>query len=558
MRKYSVVLAYVFFSTVVAFADGIRKKCISFGWEHEFVTPAQLLANADKFKGSVIDGIGIYLRAANHEGKPIGSLDFLNNPKWDIEAFAGQIPDLRKIAHTEHLSESFLKCFDAPTRRVSWTDDAAWARIGHNMGVVGRLSRQTGLKGINSDTEDYHGQKQYVRVKGDPPYDELVRIVRRRGREVFGALFKEQPEARVLFYWFLTQNREYFTSHDPMTLVRRNGDLWPAFADGIMDVLPATARIIDGDEEAYRYECDKHEFHVSAYEQRMFAPLLLSPENRTKHRAQVQVSFGLYLDMYINPGPMWYKGPVHGSRLEHFRMDCANAFKLADEYVWLWGEVRPTIHWENVRLHQRIRTEKTWAEELPGLYEAMRAHDDALYIFHCRKAELAAKGLLKDLVSNPECRPDEESAKGKLPRPYTVYVGKGNPVFGLADGVGDGDKSSLAVSGLKNGCILVNFSGRKLHELYGAACRMKGGVPKAYIGWQDGNGNWRWDLEKKWLRFTAPDDSGWQTGEAYVEVPEGAKGFAFGLCPEMDDSETVFIDNVHVWQLWNGCETQNK
>ena len=87
---------------------------------------------------------------------------------------------------------------------------------------------------------------------------------------------------------------------------------------------------------------------------------------------------------------------------------------------------------------------------------------------------------------------------------------------------------------------------------------MKGGVPKAYIGWQDGNGNWRWDLEKKWLRFTAPDDSGWQTGEAYVEVPEGAKGFAFGLCPEMDDSETVFIDNVHVWQLWNGCETQNK
>ena len=47
MRKYSVVLAYVFFSTAVAFADGMRKKCISFGWEHEFVTPAQLLANGE-------------------------------------------------------------------------------------------------------------------------------------------------------------------------------------------------------------------------------------------------------------------------------------------------------------------------------------------------------------------------------------------------------------------------------------------------------------------------------------------------------------------------------
>ena len=544
------LLVSVSFVATAAFADGPRKKCISFGWEYGQLTPEQILANADKFKGTVIDGVGIYLRATNREGKPIGTYGFMTNPEWDIEAFSTQIPVLRKIAQTEHLSESFLKCFSAPTKRVPWTDDAAWARIAHNMGVVGRLSRETGLRGINSDTEDYHRQRQYERVKDDPPYDELVKIVRRRGREVFGALFREQPEARMLFYWFLTSRTAYFDTPCPLALARRKRDLWPAFADGIMDVLPPTARIIDGDENAYGYDYDKHEYHVSACNQKMFAPLLLSPENRAKHAAQVQVSFGLYLDMYINPGPAWYKGPVGGSRLEHFRRDCADAFKLADEYVWLWGEKRLTIHWENVTFPSSVKSNETWAEALPGLYEAMRARNDASYLFRQRKNELAAKGLLKDMIENPECRPDDESAKGRLPRPYTVYAGKGNPVFRLAEGAGDGDASCIAVSGLKDGAILVNFGGRQPHELYAVSCRMKGISPKAYIGWKDSSGNWAWHLGTKWLEFSLPDASGWQTGEAFVEVPEGARGFAFGFCPEMDDGETVFIDNVHVWKLF--------
>ncbi|MBR3221376.1 MAG: hypothetical protein IKF72_04020 [Kiritimatiellae bacterium] len=551
-NKFSppILLASLVLAVTTAFADGPRKKCISFGWEYGRLTPEQILANADKFKDTVVDGVGIYLRATNRVGKAIGTYGFMTNPEWDIEAFATQIPALRKIANTEHLSESFLKCFSAPTKRVSWTDDAAWARIAHNMGVVGRLSRETGLRGINSDTEDYHKQKQYERIKGDPPYDELVKTVRRRGREVFGALFREQPEARVLFYWFLTFRKEYFGSPDPLAPARRKGDLWPAFADGIMDVLPPTARIIDGDEHAYGYAYDRHDYHVSACNQRIMAPLLLSQENRAKHAAQVQVSFGLYLDMYINPGPAWYKGPVHGSRLEHFRLDCADAFRLADEYVWLWGEKHPTVHWENVTLPPSVKGKETWAEVLPGLYQAMRARDDDSYSFRSRRAELAAKGLLTDMISNPECRPDDQSAKGKLPRPYSVYAGKGNPVFRLAEGSGDGDKSCIAVSGLKDGAILVNFGGRQEHELYEVSCRMKGGTPKAYVGWKDGDGKWRWDLGTKWLEFSSPDDSGWQTGEAFAEVPEEAKGFSLGFCPEMNDGETVFIDSVHVWKLW--------
>ena len=188
-------------------------------------------------------------------------------------------------------------------------------------------------------------------------------------------------------------------------------------------------------------------------------------------------------------------------------------------------------------------------KSLEWLYQAMRECDDPDYGFRRRKDELAAKGELKDLVANPECRPDGQSAKGKLPRPYAVYAGKGNPVFRLAEDVGDGDSSCIAVSGVKDGCILVPFRDRKPHEMYAVSCRMKGEMPRAYVGWRDGKG-WRWDLATKWLDFSEPDASGWQTGEAFVEVPDEASGFSFGMCPRVYGDETVLIDNVHVWKLW--------
>ena len=232
----------------------LRKKCIAFGWEYHRLTPEQILANAGKFKDTAIDGVEIYLKATNRTGKVFDTSSIMSEPEWDIRGFDGQIPVLREISKTEHLSESFLNSFRAPKKRVPWTDDAGWACIAHNMGVVGQLSRMTGLKGICVDPEDYYKQKQFVRAEGDPPYDELVKIARRRGREVFGALFREQPEARVLFYWFLTSRIEYFLEQDPLKAAKENGDVWPAFADGILDVIPPNAVIIDGDEYAYGYD----------------------------------------------------------------------------------------------------------------------------------------------------------------------------------------------------------------------------------------------------------------------------------------------------------------
>ena len=95
------------------------KKYISFGWEYKCLTPQAILANADKFAATGIDGIGMYLCATNSEGK---ELKFISRgDKWEREAFMPQIPLLRKIMNTPHLSESFCVGYGAPTKRFSWT-----------------------------------------------------------------------------------------------------------------------------------------------------------------------------------------------------------------------------------------------------------------------------------------------------------------------------------------------------------------------------------------------------------------------------------------------------
>ena len=66
---------------------------------------------------------------------------------------------------------------------------------------------------------------------------------------MFGAVFREFPEIALLSLYFLHQTPNYITfndSLDPAGRARTYGDLWLPFVNGIFDVVPVTARIIDG------------------------------------------------------------------------------------------------------------------------------------------------------------------------------------------------------------------------------------------------------------------------------------------------------------------------
>ena len=78
-------------------------------------------------------------------------------------------------------------------------------------------------------------------------------LARERGRQIGRAMFGEFPEMRVLSFWFLSLNKSYANSDDPVAVMRAEGDLWPMFINGLLDVMPPAARLVDGDEHGYWY-----------------------------------------------------------------------------------------------------------------------------------------------------------------------------------------------------------------------------------------------------------------------------------------------------------------
>ena len=528
--------------------DVVQKKYISFGWEFKHATPEQLLSNADKLRGKAMDGVGIYLSATNSKGQLLRFV--CKGDKWEREPFKSQMPALRQIAKTKGLSESFIVGFSAPETRFAWTDDARWDNLANSMSVLGWICRESGIKGVSNDTEDYYKQMQYYRLPDDPEWEELVKIARRRGKQVFGALFKEKPDIRLLFYWALTIDRDYFTTTDVKGFMKSKGDLWPAFFDGILDAMPPEATIIDGDEHAYSYEARLRGYHKSYFNQRTICPLLVSPENRARYLRQAQVSFGVYLDAYVNESGPWYFGPENGSRTRHLRRNLRDATDLATEFVWFWGERNVTVHWDGIRLDNRVsRRDKTWNDAIPGLDAMMLGCKDRDGGVSRRMEELQREGKLEDLVSNPGCKADRRSP---YPSPYSYWHAAidTNTVFFIDKNEGCASSPSLAIKGTKSGVILLEKTNASPGEVYVVDVSVKGESIKAKIAFKQG-GDWQRGTEDVGFIFGEADSRGWRNGRAVVAMPLGTDAFDLIIGSRVrSDDNVIHADDFHIYRIW--------
>ncbi len=158
-------------------------------------------------------------------------------------------------------------------------------------------------------------------------------------------MFEEFPDAVLFFYRFLVADPGFWNSYatvaDPVAAMKAKGDLWPAFANGIFDVMPWTAKIVEGDETGYRYESKLNWFYLARNLQRNGALRLVAPEHRDKYRARVSTAFPVYLDAYTDdcfkPDSQYYRGAVEGSRVP----DCGSSVEFTagvsaeGESAWL-------------------------------------------------------------------------------------------------------------------------------------------------------------------------------------------------------------------------------
>lgn len=547
-KKKISTIAFLAASAGFAVATPAATKVVAFGWEFSNKSVRDLAAIADSLDTHPIDGIGVYLNEPQADGTTLSTHNIMRET-WRRETLAPLVPLAREITAHRSMRECFIGTFRAPSgSRIEWNDDDGWARIASNMAIAAFFAREGGFRGISMDPEDYHGTAQFRRKPADPPYEDLRAIARQRGREVFSGVFAEYPDIRILSFWLLSIGQRGFGIGDLAENARENGDLWPAFVDGILDVMPPTARLIDGCEHSYRYESSRGDFFRAGDAIRRRLPALLAPENRAKYAAQVGISFGIYLDMFANPeGSSWFAGPVDGSRIRHFERNLNQAAEAADGYVWLWGEKHCWGDWGSDGPNPgRGISPRQWTQALPGLGEAILAVKDPTAYAAKREAVLRAEGRWASLIGTSE---DGRTVFGQF-EPWQHTKARQGRLW-LDDTCGEADSSCLAAEDCENGAFSVNvarplLAGDRL--LVRASMRGDGG--SAQFCWKRDGGAWDWDvLPPVRLCFGEPDAEGWRHGEAIVRVPEGAAGAGLILSVRQNPGEICRFDNVEIFFL---------
>jgi len=497
MKKSLLVLGLVAAFAATSAEDG--KKCLAFGWEFRHrMTVRDLISAVPLFEQTPLDGVEIHLRMKNSAGEDFGSQNFMEGPLWTETDTSATLAELRELAKYRPFRSSFINTLRAPLTRIAWTDDAAWDRIAENMRVAAKLAKSARLPGLAIDPEDYSKCRQFFRQPGDPAWPELCKLVRARGKQAVAKAFAEYPDLTLFFYWFMSFQEKYNGLADMSAAARDTGDLWPAFINGIMDALPPSARIVDGDENAYNYDFERDDFAKASirWRENMFA--LIAPENRQKYRRQVETAFGQYLDMYVNDSSSrYYHPPMDGSRVKRLAANYAAARNAAREYVWFWGERYTWINWPgSVKLGKNCRRE-TWDQQLVGLSEAMGAVANPRTYFQTQLKRNGAS-LIK--------------LKAGLPENFSTWrVENGQQgVFSQVDG-------ELRLQGMSRGSYSLAVGHVVSGAVYGVRCEAKGLGASFRIRWKRADGSWC--PETSLGAFDGAEVDTWRLGMAVARAP---------------------------------------
>ena len=513
-----------------------RNKFIAHGWDLLRTSPREILANIEKWEKVPVDGVVFSVNGKGLDGSLLTIRHVATERGWTAEAFAEQVSIMRQIVAHKNMSESFLGVwfqYYKAEHRLDWTDDAAWANFAANMGILAKIVREAGLKGLCIDNEDYGKCSQYYRKDGELPYDELRVLARRRGREVFEPVFREVPDITLMTFFLLSFDFDYVSAPDRMALERKKGDLWPAFLEGILEVMPENARIFDGNEKGYTYRAETADYYRAAVRTVNGFAELLEPAFRNRYRAHVRASVGFYLDGYAskNPESYYYLPPtVGGTQVDRLADNLIQADQACDGYIWIYGEQHPWVPWRpREKKMAKCLTSPTWNETLPGFHGILSSIRDGGVFARERIAEVEAAGGASNCVSAVTTWKHDKD-KGRLFMDKSVSR--------------KGGTKALCLDGVRRGCYIVRLNGSAPAKTYVIRVAAKG-ESEDFSVYFTKRGAWRFPLGSVKGVFGEPMADGWRVGYATVTIPFGADGFGAQLCG--DKNGKVWYDDVVVY-----------
>lgn len=539
-----------------------RKKLIATGWDKP--DTRRLLENLAEMEQRPFDGVVLEATGRREDGKPCRlRWAFLNEP-WKQAWFQPCVDDLRACKF-KRLTDNFIQ-LNANPGDVDWFDDDGWRNIVEHCRIAAWVAKQSGCKGILFDAEPYappHAQFSYAAQpgRGQHTFDEYCAQARRRGRQVMQAVAEAYPGI-TLFCYFMNSVDAAATGHaDPRRVLAGRGyGLYPAFIDGWLDVVPPTATMVDGCESAYRYNSELEYLEAAALI-RGACQELVSPENRAKYRAQVQVGFGVYLDAYWNPKDSkwgtWYVDGLGGPRVDRLRANVRTALRLADEYVWVYGE---KFRWWPT-LNQAVR-QQTWPEALPGGERALRFARDPIEYARVEIAELKKTSRAANLARNgdfgsPTATNGEGSRQtwheGRAPAGWGAWQREESQgTFTWDRAVGAAGNGSARAANVSDGCLIQRHKVQPGQRYAVRAVRRLKGKGSAWIRvrWQTADGRWT-AVARDRLFFCHDPPEKWGEIFGVVEVPEGVGQLVIllGVGSQTSADDVVHFDDVELYRL---------
>ncbi|MCX8035841.1 MAG: hypothetical protein N3D11_02070 [Candidatus Sumerlaeia bacterium] len=526
--------------SIPAQAQPPRKKLIATGWD--MADAERLKQNLAEMERRPFDGVVIGLTVMDEAGRAVPVRQTFSAVQWQRAWFEADIGRLRSCTFSRFTDNYVL--VGANPGNVDWFDDAGWKEIVEHWRIAAWCVKQAGFKGLLFDPEPYTKPWAQFSHAAQPQrnrhtFGEYCLKARERGREVMRAVAAEYPDITLFCYFLNSVVAPAAVHRNPQqALAGMSYGLLPAFLDGWLDAAPPTVTFVDGCESAYRYN-GAMDFLEAAVRIKGVCQALVSPENRAKYRAQVQVGFGIYLDAYWNPPESpWYVDGRGKPRVERLGENVATALRVADEYVWIYGE---KFRWWPTP-NKSVRAQ-SWDEALPGCEAALGFARNPVEFARTRIAEMKKSGTLTNLARNGHFSDGQ-----KLPAEWSTWQKEDSKGLFSWDGAeGATAKGAACAAGVSDGCFLQKHA-VKPGERYAASVmrRIQGkGEASLRIRWQTADGKWTAESQDR-VFFAEGGADVWQEIFGVVEVPEPAGWLIIllGVRGQTSPDDTAWFDDA--------------
>ena len=519
--KKSLILSFSLLAAVLVCGAPVKKKFIECSWSNPRTDYLRKnIAHIEKT--TPYQGIRIHLQGTG-EGKGISVRNIFSKKPWKYEWFKKDVENLKNTKFVQ-FTDNFLATGVMPGD-VEWFSDSDWASVTNNFNIVAKIAKETGMKGIVFDPEEYSAHLWKRINTRNRTLAEIAVKARQRGQEWGKAIFKEFPDIVIFCY--------FWSSY------AKSSPVFRGFMNGVYDVIPPTAKIVDGHESRGYTASSLADLHRGVYEIKK-AVSLVEKENQGKYLTQTGFAPAIYLECIIprREGFIWNRiirlGSEQYSMSEFLRRHLENCIEVSDEYVWTWSEYRS---WFGGKVDGW--TPKTWENWLPGITDIFRSVHSPVEYAEKIIARTGSKNLLRNPHFTPNAKqfPDKwgvwqgKNSKGKII--VKKINGKNAAVFNNA---GNTNLSQLVPLKPDKRYLLV-VKGKVTRDTVSPAVKLSAGFT-----WRFSNSGGDWFIGRS-VSVEIPATGKIETVKKLVTVPKEAPFLFFNLsCSNQNGAD----DNVYV------------